>query len=46
MHAITDLISELSLFEERFKVITDCSVLMIVMKLFQEAIKEKKEGLD
>ena len=54
MHAITDLIAELSLFEERFKVkikyIHICYKLLsaynIVHIIFQEAIKEKKEGLD
>lgn len=48
MHAITDLISELSLFEERFKVSRWNGVKSFELKwiCFQEAIKEKKEGLD
>lgn len=60
MHAITDLLAELSLFEERFRVKKVINELLInygfnyvkhwminvCLIILQEAIKEKKEGLD
>ncbi|KAH8278040.1 hypothetical protein KR026_004216 [Drosophila bipectinata] len=49
MNAITDLLAELSLFEERFKVgYYMLPVKRIIFKTisFQDAIKEKKEGGD
>ena len=55
-HAITDLLAELSLFEERFRVsaLSFYELYLITYQLyeifcgdlFQDAIKEKKEGLD
>ncbi|KAH8411979.1 hypothetical protein KR222_004454 [Zaprionus bogoriensis] len=54
MNAITDLLAELSLFEERFKVSPSCMPIYHYNNIYtlppstppQDAIKEKKEGGD
>ena len=56
MHAITDLISELSLLEERFRVGSHTALLYFLAYIIepliitnfikQEAVREKREGLE
>lgn len=50
MHAITDLIAELSLFEERFKVIykwkiyyKNIFIFMLYKKYFRKLLKKKRK---